>query len=322
MTFEEKIAKVNAMRTGMQNAIAAARAAAAEAGLPDAAPVDPGVEMYIPTRHGDVRVRFLAAPGASAPGANAPDAKASGAAGAPDAASPAPVFFNLHGGGFIMGAPEDDAPFCRRVCRELGMAVVNVDYPLAPEKPFPADKEGTYDVVAHVVAHAAEYGIDPDRMAIGGHSAGGNVATAVCMMALKTGAFRFRCQVLDYPPLDIHTNAYDKKLPEGSIPAEVAAFFDECYRTAEQSSDPLCSPVLAKREDLLGMPPAIVLTAERDSLAPEAEAYARMLVEANVEVTLRRFAGALHGFSMNPASPDSDGAQIMMMEGMKRHVQA
>lgn len=339
MTVEEKVARANAMRTGMRAAFEAARAAA-----PAVPSADPGVEMQIPTRHGEVRVRFLAAPGQSLPsqplsgqplsGQPLPDmpvqqpvlpdkkqpAQGFTANSETRETIPAGVYFNLHGGGFILGAPEDDALFCQRVNRELGLAVVNIDYLLAPEHPFPADKESTYDVVAHVVAHASEFSIDPDRIAIGGHSAGGNIATAVCMMALRSGAFRFRCQVLDYPPLDVHTSAYDKKLPQGSIPADMAAFFDSCYRTEEQSADPLCSPVCAKKEDLSGMPPAIILTAEMDSLCAEAELYAMMLVDANVEITLRRFAGALHGFSMNPQAPASMAGQNMMLEGLKRHV--
>ena len=102
-----------------------------------------------------------------------------------------PVFINVHGGGFVAGVPEGDDLFCKRVNEQLKIHVVNVEYRLAPEVMFPGDKEDVYDVVSYLCGHPEEYPVDVNRMIIGGHSAGANISTAVCLMAKETGDFRF-----------------------------------------------------------------------------------------------------------------------------------
>lgn len=245
-----------------------------------------------------------------------------------DAQGPTPVFFNIHGGGFIYGAPELDDEFCDRVRRELGVTVINPSYRLAPENMFPSDKEDVYDIVKHVHDNAAEYGIDPDRMAIGGHSAGGNISTVVAMMAKESGEFAFKCVIMDYPTVDLDTDAHAKPTPEGCLPPDLTAVFDACYRKPEDGKNPHLSPLFATEEELAGMPPHVILTAQGDSLCFEGEEYAKHLMAAGTEVTGRRFMGVGHGYSMPryglgktpEARQRAEEAQVMMIEGLRKYL--
>ena len=137
-----------------------------------------------------------------------------------------------------MGDPEGDDFMCKIFLDALDITIINVEYRLAPETKCPGDKEDVYDVVKYVASHAGEYGIDPERMAIGGHSAGANISTVVCMMAKKSGEFGFRCQILDYPPLDVLTDPKAKFYTEGAIPPQVAEMFNSAYcETPEAAGD-------------------------------------------------------------------------------------
>lgn len=234
----------------------------------------------------------------------------------------APVFFNVHGGGFIMGKPEMDDPFCARLAQELNIAVLNLEYRLAPEYSCPSDKEDVYDMVKYVSSHPDAFSIDPDRMAIGGHSAGGNISAVVCLMAAKEKEFSFRCQVLDYPPIDIAKDPFEKLNIPGVIPPEVASTFDACYRLPEKARDPYCSPIYAGPDEFAALPPAIVLTCEVDSLRDEGEEYALALARAGVEVSLKRFHGVSHGFHpMEESAKDQwEAGQLMIHAGLRRYL--
>lgn len=209
-----------------------------------------------------------------------------------------PVFFNVHGGGFIYGSPELDDEFCRQVTDELGVVTISVFYRLAPEHMFPAALEDVYDIMSYVHANAAEYGIDSERMAVGGHSAGGNVSTVMAMMAKERGDFALKCVIMDYPVVDLDTDAHAKPTPEGCLPPDLAALFDACYRDPKDGKNPHLSPLFATAEDLAGLPPHVILTAEGDSLCFEAEEYAKHLMAAGVMTSGRRFMGVGHGYSM------------------------
>ena len=210
----------------------------------------------------------------------------------------APLYFNLHGGGFVMGCPEEDDVFCNKVNKELGIHVINIDYPLAPENPFPKDKKTVYDVIKEVVRLGEEWGMDAKRLLIGGHSAGANIATAICLMAKKRNEFSFLAQILDYPPLDLARSPFKKFWTEGAILPEVAKIFNSAYRKQREARDSLCSPMFATEEELVGLPDTLLITCERDSLREEGESYAKKLMQAGVEVTGKRFLGRYHGFSM------------------------
>lgn len=142
-----------------------------------------------------------------------------------------------------------------------------------------------------------KYGIDPNRMAIGGHSAGGNLATAACLMAADRSEFGFVCQVLDFPPLDLATSPFDKPCPKGAIKPKTAEEYDLCYVSAdEQRCNPLVSPVYAPKEDLAKLPPALIVLAGQDSLHDEGLRYANLLKQAGTPVELHDLSGEKHGF--------------------------
>jgi acetyl esterase len=210
----------------------------------------------------------------------------------------APLLIDMHGGGVMMGSPEMDKSLNLELCRLTGCKVVSISYAKAPEFPYPAAVEQVYAVAEHLWQNAQQYGIDPQHMAIGGHSAGANLATVACMKAKADGRFNFTCQLLDYPPVDLVTDPYDKPKPKGCIPPEMASTFNACYVDPSQAREPYASPLFANLEDLKGLPPALVILAGQDSLHDEGQAYAEKLRTACVEVELRDYPNARHNFTV------------------------
>lgn len=230
-----------------------------------------------------------------------------------------PLYIDLHGGGFILMNADDDEVMNLTLQNDTGVKVISVEYPLAPENPWPAAAEAVYEVARHYIENARQYGIDPHRVGIGGHSAGGNLATVACLLAKKRGEDLFRLQILDYPPLDLAADPFAKPLPRGSIKPKTAAMFNACYAASEEMADPHVSPLYAGPDQLAGLPPALVIVAGRDSLHDEGVRYAQMLREAGVEVELREFAGEPHGFTYN-SSPATDEALDAMGDFILRHM--
>ncbi|MBN2909487.1 alpha/beta hydrolase [Polycladomyces sp. WAk] len=207
-----------------------------------------------------------------------------------------PVYVNFHGGGFILGSAEMDDVWCRVIADRADCVVVNVDYRLAPEHPFPTALEEGYGVIRWMYDQPGQLGINRERIAVGGHSAGGNLAAAICLLARERSEFPITLQILDYPPLDLATDPYEKPTHPQAIPPWLAAIFNGCYLPSpEQARNPLASPIYA--ESLAGLPSALIITAEFDSLAPEAERYAQRLREAGIAVSHKRYEGAVHGFT-------------------------
>lgn len=230
------------------------------------------------------------------------------------AQSPAPLFVDLHGGAFIFGSPEEDDHFCASLCRELGMTVVSLDYPLSPEERHPMALNQIYAAIQALRSDAPRWGIDPARVSIGGHSAGACLATAVCMLAKQRGDLPLLCQVLDHPALDMGCvlPQQERYRDEKELKQELLDFGASCYATSEQyASDPLCTPCIAKVEGLEGLPPAVVLTCERDSLRTEGEVYADMLTRAGVKLRFMRFPGAIHGFTVFPGPLREAGQKFL-----------
>lgn len=241
---------------------------------------------------------------------------------------PAPgVFVNLHGGGFVLGDWESDDPYCRLLADEAGCVVVNVDYLLAPEHPFPAAVEQTYALLAWLASNGASVGVDGSRLAVGGHSAGGNLAAATCLLAARREGPALRGQVVDYAPLDLATAPGDKAAGPVDLPPEVAdldmrtgARFNDWYLPApELARDPLASPVLA--EDLAGLPPTLVITAEKDLLRGEGDRFAARLAAAGVATEHLVFADSFHAFTH--LGPDEPALKAwLLMAGFLRRVLA
>ena len=218
-----------------------------------------------------------------------------------NAVAPLPMLVNLHGGGFVNGDPYIDDKYCREIANVVGCVVVSVDYKRAPEFPFPAGLEECYDVVKWLHENPDELGVDADRIAIAGHSSGGNFAAAICLLAKARREFRLAHQTLDYPPLDLATDPGQK--PNGSIAPDVARAFDAAYvPRPEDRNNPLVSPVYAN--DVSGLPPALVITAERDTLRDEAKRYADKLAQAGVPTLYKDFAGCEHAFTHTEVPAD------------------
>lgn len=229
-------------------------------------------------------------------------------------AQPLPVYLNLHGGGFVAGVPEHDDSYCRRLAHNLGCLVVNVDYVLAPEHPFPAGLRQSFAVLEWLAEQAATLGIDPQRIAVGGHSAGGNLATGVASLARGHQRLRVVHQVIDYAVLDLTQDPGAKlsTIDKPLLGAGLVRFFNSCYLSdAAQARDLLVSPLLATVDELRGMPPTTLITAEYDILRAEGEAYAEKLRQAGVAVSERMFAGCDHMFTH--LGPDDSAEQAWQL---------
>ena len=207
-----------------------------------------------------------------------------------------PVFVYLHGGGWVFGTIDAVDRNCRALANAAECVVVNVDYRLAPENKFPAAADDAYAVVAHIAAHPEEFGADASRIAVGGDSAGGNLAAVTCLMARDRNGPRLAFQLLVYPVVDYDDDRPSTTENDGYLltRASMKYFWDHYVSSPEQGRQPYASPINA--QSLAGLPPAIVITAECDPLRDQGEAYAQGLEQAGVPVTLKCYAGAIHVF--------------------------
>ena len=219
-----------------------------------------------------------------------------------------PLFVNIHGGGFTMGHAEMDDRFMPGVAAKAGVKILSIDYSLAPEAMFPVALEECYSVVKYAKEHAAELGIDPQSIALGGHSAGGNLSAAVCLVDAERKQLGLKALILDYPPLDVHTDPYLKPQPKEALPPQMCRLFDAAYTCSREAArNPLISPCYATVDQVRSFPPTLVITAGRDSLAAEAEAFKDKLIEAGVPVNCKRFEDARHAFT-HQGGPEADEA--------------
>lgn len=229
-----------------------------------------------------------------------------------------PLFVDLHGGGFVLGSADMDEAMCLAFL-EAGAKVISIDYPKAPGHPYPAAVEAVRDVVAWYRDRGEALGLDTACMAIGGHSAGGNLATVTCINDLKAGEFHFRCQILDYPALDVCTEPGEKPQPKGALPVWMCRMFNACYAPGELAEELGASPALAAPEDLAGLPPALVILCGRDSLHDEGARYAAALEAAGTAVTVREYPGQAHGFTYSNSGAESRRAIAEMTSFLKEH---
>lgn len=220
----------------------------------------------------------------------------------PEGSGPLPLLMYFHGGGFVLGGLDSHDLTCRNVVRASGYKVISVDYRLAPEHVFPAAPEDCYAATQWAAQHAAELNVDPARIAVGGDSAGGNLAAVVALMARDRGGPRIDRQVLVYPVTDYFSHAVDT--PYASYRSNATGYmltsqsmedFWALYLpNGADAANPYASPIRAA--DLAGLPPALIITAEYDPLRDEGAAYAQRLQAAGVPVTVRHFDDMIHGF--------------------------
>ena len=235
-----------------------------------------------------------------------------------------PLVVYFHGGGWVIGSIEAYDATCRALASASGCAVASVEYRLAPETSFPAAPEDCYAATRWLAENASEFGVDGDRLAVAGDSAGGNLAAVVSLMARDRGGPRISYQVLIYPAVDV-LGEYPSREEnaEGYFLTSRAMrwFYGHYIQDESHAKDPLASPLLA--DDHSELPPAMIVVAGYDPLRDEGEAYAKKLGEAGVEVKVSRNDGMIHGFaSMIGALDDARASLGEMGEELRAALKA
>ena len=214
------------------------------------------------------------------------------------ASAPLPALIFFHGGGWVIGDMDTHDVLCRQITDGADISVVNVDYRLAPEEKFPAAVDDAWVATRWVAGHATELGIDAARLAVGGDSAGGNLAAVVALLARDQGAPPIRFQVLIYPVTDVgaESPSYTEFADGFMLTRDSMRWFIGHYlRTKDDAADWRVSPLRAP--SVAGVAPALMVTAGFDPLRDEGDAYARKLREAGVRVDSISYGGMIHGFA-------------------------
>lgn len=209
-----------------------------------------------------------------------------------------PLLVYFHGGGWVVGSVTISDPFCRALANAGGCAIVSVEYRLAPEDRYPAAADDAYAATRWCADHASDLGVDPSRIAVGGSSAGGNLAAVVTLMARERGVPKVAYQLLHVPVTDhdFDTPSYRANgTGFGLTRGGMRWYWDHYAPDPRARDDPYASPLRAK--DLSGLPPAHVITAECDPLRDEGKAYATRLRDAGVPTTYVEYPGMVHGFT-------------------------
>jgi acetyl esterase len=232
-------------------------------------------------------------------------------------AGPRPGFVSIHGGGFAIGDLDQDGPIATEIADKVGAVVVSVDYRLAPENPYPAGLEDCYAALEWTAAKASELGIDPERIGIGGMSAGGGLAAGLALLARDRGRPAVKFQLLGIPELDdrLDTPSMTRFVdtPMWHRPNAVLSWQ---YYLGGQPADQYAAP--ARAEDLSGLPPAYVNVCEFDPLRDEGITYALRLLQAGVSVELHHFPGTFHGSEMVQAAAVTKRMSAERIDAIRR----
>ncbi|AXT85659.1 alpha/beta hydrolase [Aeromicrobium sp. A1-2] len=219
----------------------------------------------------------------------------------PGAIGPLPCVLNFHGGGWVQGNPEQSAWMASRIALRCNAVVISPTYPLAPEQPFPSGVEACWETLSWLVEHADEVGIDPQRIAVMGDSAGGNLAAVVALLSRDAGGPALRAQVLIYPGTEMYDrwpsedrNAEAPVLTSANMRSFARLYMGERYG----DEDFRASPVRATSH--ADLPKTFILTAELDPLLDNGTHYRDALVAAGVPVRYAEYSGAIHGFMSLP----------------------
>jgi acetyl esterase len=215
----------------------------------------------------------------------------------PRGTGPFPLLVYFHGGGWVIGNLDTEDATCRSLANTAGCIVVSVDYRLAPEHKFPAAVEDAYAATRWVAQHATHLNGDPARLAVGGTSAGGNLAAVVTLIAREQRFPHIMYQVLMVPAThyDFSSKSHAENGEEYGLTRDIMRWFWRHYLVSEsQGAHPYVSPL--RVADLRGLPQAFIATAEYDPLRDEGQAYAQRLMEAGVGVSYRCYEGMIHLF--------------------------
>lgn len=230
----------------------------------------------------------------------------------PHAPAMLPVIVFIHGAGWVFGSKLTHDRLIRELAVGTGAAIVFPNYSLSPEAKYPTAIEENYATVQWIAKHGREYGLDAKRLAIAGDSVGGNMAAAVTLMAKERGGPAIQLQLLFYPVTEaaFDTASY-RQFAEGyHLRREgMQWFWDQYTSNPDERAEITASPLRASLEQLTGLPPALVITAEADVLRDEGEAYANKLRAAGVRVTTARFQGTIHDFVMLNALANTTAAR-------------
>lgn len=213
-----------------------------------------------------------------------------------------PIFIYIHGGGWVLGDMDDYEKPIKSVAAQADCIAVNVDYRLAPENPFPAGLDDCYAVLEWIVENAKELGGDPQRIAVGGDSAGGNLTAALTLKSRDNNGPRIAAQILiypsvalgkesDYPSIDLYGSGNEFLLSKADVDFVSGLYLGG---SKEKLADPLVSPITAESHEHL--PAALIITAEFDVLCDEGKHYAEKLQESGILTEYHCFPGVIHGF--------------------------
>ncbi len=227
-----------------------------------------------------------------------------------DSVQDRPGMVFCHGGGFVLCDVESHDGLCRALARGSQAVVVSVGYRLAPEHSAPAAALDSFAAFCWVIDHAADLGIDPERTAVAGDSAGGNLAAVTAILCRERGVARPAAQLLLYPVIDpsCDTDSY-RRYATGYFNTRAAMrWYWRQYLGGERVLEPSYLVAPARADSHVGLPPAVIVTAGLDPLHSEGCDYARRLREAGVAVVHRDYPGLYHGFMTNPAFPAAASA--------------
>ena len=223
----------------------------------------------------------------------------------PEGTGPFPLLVWFHGGGWVVGDLDLADAQARDLTAQASCVVASVDYRLAPDTKFPGPVEDCYAATLWAQRNASSLNADPNRVAVGGDSAGGNLAAVVCLMARDRGGPSLVFQLLVYPvtDFDFTTLSYQQNGEGYMLTTESMEWFWNHYlRDRSDATNPYAAPLRAK--DLSGLPPALVVTAEYDPLRDEGQAYAERLQAAGIPTEYVCYEGMVHGFFAMPAALD------------------
>jgi acetyl esterase len=276
-------------------------------------PVDPQMQPFLDAlsvEEARARYKVHPLPGARADAvASASDRTIPGPGGplglrvyTPFGARPFPLLVFFHGGGFAVCDLGTHDALCRNLCAGAGCVVASVDYRLAPEHRFPAATDDCLAAIRWATEHAAELRADPARVAVGGDSAGGNLAAVTALRVRDEGGPRLAGQLLAYPTTDALPDTMPSLVQNsegyGLTSQDIAWFRGHYLNDLSEAGNPHASPLRAA--DLRGLPPALIQTAEYDPLRDEGERYGERLREAGVPTAVSRRGGMIHGFLFFP----------------------
>ena len=229
-----------------------------------------------------------------------------------------PVVVNFHGGGWVSGNAYQSEWWCSGIAAHAGVVVVSVDYRLAPDFPFPTAVHDCYAATEWVVANAAKLGVDARRLAVMGDSAGGNLATEVCLQARDRQGPPIRLQVLIYPAVDF-VDEYPSEIENANAPVLSKADMIRhrgVYLDGVDPADPLASPLRAASH--ADLPAALIQTARHDPLRDQGAAYAKVLEAAGVPVQLTEYRSSVHGYISIPGLvPEARKARAEVVVALK-----